>query len=1083
MSDDIRILKHKIDPDQPDAHRFEDKKEIFFQDEFKEALTSICEHIDRLDGVEKTSLQNPEEPLPEGEAELLHRHSTIGIFGPRGVGKTSFLLTLKNTFDSESGDGLFSDFDLDWTEKITKEVKTLDTIDPSRIENEDKLLVTITSTVLDLVRRNNDGDLQNNRAIQDALEDLSRRFRILFPDATENVLEETASDPLRFAGEVLFDANSGPKLAKAFHRFLALAAKDLGVKCFLLPIDDVDTSFDKGWPLLETLRKYLSTDRLITVVSGDLELFELIVQQKAHKRTKTFREAEKEYVYLDEVSAGANLRRKYGAIRRFPGQYLQKIFPTNNRVRLPDIHSVLLDSNNRKGLLVETKRVRDNNESEFIPLRSAILILSRLLYGTPHTKSNNNSVDIFTDTADHKSKDDLVVDLSRRLGSNSIDSIIPPNTRRFISFLEDLPSPLEMLVKDQIPPQSVADQIRNQISENHSSLLRTSGLDVEDLERIKDGGGYRNLSRSFFQATISSVDLAGLRTDLFRDHDSFDQWRALLSLVAGALYSDWSSTLTGPLRYAVKVKDPLSVSEERNVELDTLGTGLNEPSWKSRCRLLRTVFSDEWETSGRVESLGTAMRVPRKQRDSYTDDNTFVNISPEVSGTSPDYLRWWKEAYERGDGENKFADKNSAVMPESKFLRCTDENAKSVYGIFRVAFKRGSSNYRYIDFRKGLARIDDFVREYINRKVGHNKNTKLRKVKKQIDVSNLVHEPTDFVLRLRGDIESDNVASESEDKEIKKEESRLESKDKKERLRKFREIANIWCSLAEELAAARNTDFKGSIRSGMINIIPGANIVPSPWTSMDAYDLFLANCDIISDLKWRQHTVGTMLERYTMAFWNSILQKEIQFRASTGGPEEELLAEIDFGPVKDNRKYITYINGINDGSIEWSENKNPENSFTRNVSAIVKFSENQLNENRSLAEIIPYTTFWICCPFLLPVLSNEIYAGLVNKNKHSKSDTDSFLQSVRHSIPKEDSKKSEIEDVFDKYISKIYRKQVSNRPVWQRSSFDPFKDKKKHIFDIHDILTGIARPDQAGSSLNDEEIKKDEEYLKYLGLS
>jgi hypothetical protein len=110
MSDDVTILKHKIDPDQPDAHRFEDKEEIFFQDEFEEALISICEHIDRLDDVTKSDLENYNSSLPDKEEKLLHRHSTIGIFGQRGVGKTSFLLTIKDAFDDNdnNGDGLLS---------------------------------------------------------------------------------------------------------------------------------------------------------------------------------------------------------------------------------------------------------------------------------------------------------------------------------------------------------------------------------------------------------------------------------------------------------------------------------------------------------------------------------------------------------------------------------------------------------------------------------------------------------------------------------------------------------------------------------------------------------------------------------------------------------------------------------------------------------------------------------------------------------------------------------------------------------------------------------------------------------------
>ena len=1100
MSDDIKNLKHKIDPDQPDAHRFEDKKEIFFQDEFEEALTSICEHVARLDSVPKSKLENINEPLPDEEKRLLHRHSTISIFGQRGVGKTSFLLTIKDAFDgsSNSDGGLLDSFDLDLEleeskkpkdpENLRDDVWTLDSIDPSLIENEDKLLVTITSTILDHVRRNNDGDLSKNQAIQDALEDLSRRFRILFPDATENVLEETASDPLRFAGEVLFDADSGPKLAKAFHRFLALAAEDLSVKCFLLPIDDVDTSFDKGWPLLETLRKYLSTDRLITVVSGDLEFFDLIVQQKAHARTETYREAEAEYSdteYSDNdkrVSSGEDLRRKYESIRRFPGQYLQKIFPVNNRLRLPDIHSVVLDSDT--DLDIET------HQGIHIPLGSSVLLMSRLLFGTPYVPNEgeqyNEDGELTIFFGPENSKEEVqriqVSDLSNRIDSNSIDALLPPNTRRFISFLEDIPELLDQLTTGA-KSTDVAIDVLNRIAENHSSLLRSSGIDVGDIERLTEGGGYSNLTRTFFTAQVSSGDLASLESDLFRDHSSYDQWRALLSLVAGALYVDWSSTLTGPIRYMTKVKDTLSVAKERDVDLETLGTGLNEPSWKSRCRLLRTIFSDIWEVSGRVESFDTAMRVPRKRRNSYKKNKTFARISPD-SSISPDYLRWWKAAWERGEKGKPFKAKNRAVMPESIFLRHADLHAHSIYGMFRVALRRGTSNFRYIDFRRGLARIDDMIREYRSVR----KRTKSKKIRNNIDMTKMIHESADFVLRIRGNIKESFSTPSTDEEVFEKVEDKSESSSDREseRLKELRKVVNRWCSLAVKLSSFREGDMSRGSDRWKLGLIDGASLAPSPWVAVNSYDRFITNSEEIADLPWRQHTVGTILERHTMSFLNSVIQKEVQFRIRSGQIKKEIsdyiLSRMDFGLVRDSRNSIVEINGINEkGGIEWSEAEMPQNSFTRNVKTIVDLSDKLRNSETSLLKIIPYTSFWLCCPFLLTLMSREIYTNLISKNKYSDSEEDGIIQAISHSVDGDESRRSNAEKIFQAYIKKSFDGKSNFRPKWQKSSFSFHKDDS-YVFDIHDILSGIARADSSGYKEEKSKINKDNKYLSKLGL-
>lgn len=829
MSDDVTILKHKIDPDQPNAHRFEDKEEIFFQDEFEEVLISICEHIDRLDEVTKSDLENLDEPLPDEERNLLHRHSTIGIFGQRGVGKTSFLLTITDAFDENSDDGkkllnsFKHDLDLDTSkepENLRGDVQTLDPIDPSRIENEDKLLVTITSTILDLVRDNNDGELQNNRAIQDALEDLSQRFRILFPDVTESVLEETASDPLRFAGEVLFDANSGPKLARAFHRFLALAAEDLGVRCFLLPIDDVDTSFDKGWPLLDTLRKYLATDRLITVVSGDLEFFDLIVEQEAHKRTEGYRAAKKDYSDIDLLD-GVDAERKHESIRDYSDQYLQKIFPTHDRQRIPDVHSVTLNPNN--DLYIEIASKNEAESGEFVPLGPALLVVSRLLFGTAYIPGNDKSkegeITFFLEEPHSELDPNRASILSSTIGPNAIDALLPQNTRRFISLIESIPNLVDDLFGDR-RNSDVSTDLRNYIAENHSGLLQRSGMDVEDFPRLANGQGFYKLSKALFQSKIGSVDLARLQPDLFRDLPSYKQWRALLTLVASTLYADWTSNMTGLFRYTTKVWDALSIAEQRGEDLDDIGAGLNEPSWKSRCRVFKAEALSVYEESSDLpETIGTAMRVPREKRYNYKKSNTFTKISPQ-SNVSPDYMRWWKVVCDKNE-KDIISTKNRAVMPESKFIDYSDAHATALYGLFRSAFRSGRGSYRYIDFRRGLARIDDLVREHAENEHsgGHQSDGASNNSSNHEDFSlgRLTHEALDFVLPISGDANQTPGSSETG-----------EERRKGSAFFGFKEVVGDWLLLAKDLSERRSEDLSGNTNTGNLRVLVGGTVLPSP---------------------------------------------------------------------------------------------------------------------------------------------------------------------------------------------------------------------------------------------------------------
>lgn len=1095
MSDEVTTLKHVINPDQPDAHEFSEKAEIFFQDEFENALISICEHITRLTGVKKGDLEDPKKPLPENERRLIHRHSTIGIFGPRGVGKTSFLLTIKDAFDSgdENEGELLKSFQLgekletnQKPEVLRKQVQTLDSIDPSRIENEDKLLITITSKILDHVRDNNEGDLSKNRAIQDALEDLARRFRVLFREATEEIQKDAASDPLRFAGEVLFDADSGPKLADAFHRFVALAADDLGVRCFLLPIDDVDTSFDKGWPLLETLRKYLSTDRLITVVSGDLEFFDLIVEQEAHERTKGYRKAKKDYSKLNLIDK-IETRRKYQATRQFSGQYLLKIFPVNDRVRIPNIQSIVIRS--RTDLTIKAKSGLE------IPFGHAIFLISRLLFGTSYIPARTNrnfwpDLLIRTSAEVRKIETKRISELSRELGPNAIDSLIPGNTRRFISFVEDVSRSVQALL-DGVSTSTIAASVRNQIAESHSTLLQTSGIDVEDVARLASGEGFYQLNQTFCEAEISTIDLARLQVDVFKDLPSYDQWRALLVLAASALHTDWSSTMTGMLRYTTKVWDALSVVEQTNMKLDDIGAGLNEPSWKSRVRLLQAQISSIYDDSKDLpETVGMAMRVPRKERYSYTDSDTFINIAPG-SKKSPDYMRWWKVAWEKDKGETINA-RNRAVMPEKKFVDLTDNNASALYGLFRVGFRSGNNSYRYIDFGRGLARIDDLVRGSTGHETtegeqaGEEKKTDEHQVDEKSEVEvrldGLSHEAFDFVLQISGD--PDEIPGSSATEEEGRKSRNYFGLDK---------AVQNWVGLAADLSDLRNHDLNGDAESETVELLTGANAVPLPWVVVDAYNRFRTDVDTIADLPWRQQTVGTMLERYTMAFWNALLQKEILSRVKQGLVSESLVTKFDSGPIRDNRGWIARLE---EGKLWDDENRPLQNSFTRNVNAVIAFWDDDSNEKRadSLLEVAPYTIFWMSCPFLLSLLSEEIHNDCVVGdwsvfNGEDAGEGHGFLEVVCTSIRETPDSNTALASCFEPYFKRFYNSadeggENGKRPSWQRSAYTSSDDEKAPRFDIHDIMCGIARPDKApqANKVSESQRDQDETYLKKLGI-
>lgn len=61
-------------------------------------------------------------------------------------------------------------------------------------------------------------------------------------------------------------------LEENFREVVKSSSKILEKKCFLLVLDDIDIDFRKGWPVLEVVRKYLTSSSIITLISGDLQL-------------------------------------------------------------------------------------------------------------------------------------------------------------------------------------------------------------------------------------------------------------------------------------------------------------------------------------------------------------------------------------------------------------------------------------------------------------------------------------------------------------------------------------------------------------------------------------------------------------------------------------------------------------------------------------------------------------------------------------------------------------------------------------------------------------------------------------------
>ena len=195
---------------------------------------------------------------------------TITILGGRGSGKTSFMKSLMAVYQ-EGGD-----------------VELIELIDPTLIEEKGHPFLIILSELDKRVRAKLDQEdaLRAGRGAsreacwEKALKKLAEGLPSLDPIGNNYTQWEDAEYVM---DKGLRRVASARALARSFHELLRDALKILSKTAFLIALDDIDTDFLRGWPILETLRRYLQTPLLITLLSGDLRMYSKAIRKQQWK--------------------------------------------------------------------------------------------------------------------------------------------------------------------------------------------------------------------------------------------------------------------------------------------------------------------------------------------------------------------------------------------------------------------------------------------------------------------------------------------------------------------------------------------------------------------------------------------------------------------------------------------------------------------------------------------------------------------------------------------------------------------------------------------------------------------------------
>ena len=309
------------------AHAFTSEQQIH-QENLDKAMGIIQNQVKRLD-------------LNEDADVFLSRiYRTIGVFGDRGSGKTSFMISLLNRCKNEM-----------------KKVEVLRMIDPTLVEHKKPIVLCVIAmiqqkveTVLQQQECRGKGEAYVQRKKWDKLMERISRGIIAIDKVGkdyDNSMWQDDAYVMRTGLAKVKDANAFEENIRAM---INAALKILGKDAFLLAFDDIDVDVEQGWNVLESLRRYLSDTHIISIVSGNIKLYGTLVRYEL----------------------GRNLKMPQGSGRELmenelESQYMLKLLNPSNRINLLSLAHLLQNESNT--VMVKAK----GTEHELITLYRELL--------------------------------------------------------------------------------------------------------------------------------------------------------------------------------------------------------------------------------------------------------------------------------------------------------------------------------------------------------------------------------------------------------------------------------------------------------------------------------------------------------------------------------------------------------------------------------------------------------------------------------------------------------------------------------------------------------------------------------------
>lgn len=286
------------------AHGFESEQQIHKED------------LDKTISIIRNQLQQTD-MQEDQNVFLTHLYRTIGIFGDRGSGKTSFMISLLNQCKNELKD----------------DVEVLRMIDPTLVEHKKPIILCVISMIqqkVEAVLRSKECSTTDTYELKRAWDKVMTQIsRGIF--AIDNVGNDYNNSLWQDEAYVmhtgLTKVNDANEFEANLRKMTIMALNILKKKAFILAFDDIDVDVEQGWNVLEALRRYLSDTRIISIVSGNIKLYGSLVRYELCKNLKMPDGTHRELM-ANELES----------------QYMLKLLNPSNRINLLSLGQLLQNS-------------------------------------------------------------------------------------------------------------------------------------------------------------------------------------------------------------------------------------------------------------------------------------------------------------------------------------------------------------------------------------------------------------------------------------------------------------------------------------------------------------------------------------------------------------------------------------------------------------------------------------------------------------------------------------------------------------------------------------------------------------------